>query len=199
MTRLCMPFVIVFSLVAADAGLAQEARPHIEIRGIYGGVPEELLRDGTLQDHGVNAIFMGSGSLSATQIETLKRQGAKVFAEFNTMHVADYVQDHTDAAPIGVDGKISPPPHGWQGVCPTHAGYRRFRMDAFRKVLADFDIDGIWLDYHHSHASWERAVPRMPDTCFCPRCLSQFARRNKDRSAGRTGDRTIHRAAFLAP
>ena len=63
---------------------------------------------------------------------------------------------------------------GWQGICPTHDGYRRFRMDAFRKLLQDFAIDGVWLDYHHSHASWEQAEPEMPDTCFCDRCLRRF-------------------------
>ena len=128
---------------------------------------------------GVNAIFMGSGSINAERISLLREQGAKVFAEFNTMHVAGFLKDNSDAAPIGVDGKVSPPPQGWQGICPTHAGYRQFRMDAFRKVLSEFEIDGIWLDYHHSHASWERAEPDMPDTCFCRRCIDQFARETK--------------------
>jgi len=41
-------------------------------------------------------------------------------------------------------------------------------------VLQRFPIDGIWLDYHHSHSSWERAVPVLPDTCFCDRCLTRF-------------------------
>jgi len=92
------------------------------------------------------------------------------------MHVARYIKDHPDAAPVGVDGKVCPPAHGWQGVCPTHVAYRKYRMNAFRDVLKTFDVDGIWLDYHHSHASWERAEPDMPDTCFCPRCIAQFKR-----------------------
>ena len=156
---------------------AAQKRPHVEVRGIYGGVPAELLEQGkTLKDYGINAIFMGSGGITAERIVLLKKQGTRVFAEFNTMHVANYLKEHPDAAPVGVNGEVCPPPHGWQGVCPTHPGYRRFRMDAFRKVLSDFEIDGIWLDYHHSHASWERAEPAMPDTCFCKRCITQFAR-----------------------
>ena len=92
------------------------------------------------------------------------------------MHDAAYLKDHPDAAPVGTDGKPCPPPDGWQGVCPTHPGYREARMEAFRKALADFEIDGIWLDYHHAHASWEQAVPNLPDTCFCARCLARFER-----------------------
>ena len=90
------------------------------------------------------------------------------------MHHAEYLKAHPDAAPVGADGKVSPPPDGWQGLCPTHAGYRENRMNAFRAVLADCAVDGVWLDYHHSHASWEQAVPVMPDTCFCERCLALF-------------------------
>jgi hypothetical protein len=158
---------------------AEDKRPHISIRGIYGGVPVELLDHGRLQKYGVNAIFMGSAGINAKRVALLKEQGAKVFAEFNTMHVASYLKEHPDAAPVGVDGKVSPPPQGWQGICPTHPGYRQFRMDAFRSVLREFEIDGVWLDYHHSHASWERAVPEMPDTCFCKRCIAQFKRETK--------------------
>ena len=180
MIRLPYAFIaITFLLVTIHPVAADESRTHIKIRGIYGGVPTELLEHGELADYGVNAIFMGSGSINAERVSLLKEQGAKVFAEFNTLHVASYLKDHGDAAPIGVDGNVCPPPHGWQGICPTHPGYRQFRMDAFRKVLSEFEIDGIWLDYHHSHASWERAEPDMPDTCFCRRCITQFKRQTK--------------------
>ena len=172
-------FCLAIMLVFKSTCLAQDKRPHITIRGIYGGVPTELLKATTLEEVGVNAIFMGSGSVNAEDVHLLKKQGAKVFVEFNTMHVAGYLKEHPNAAPIGIDGKVCPAPHGWQGICPTHAGYRKSRMEAFRKVLRDFEIDGIWLDYHHSHASWERAEPAMPDTCFCQRCLTQFSRETK--------------------
>ena len=165
---------------AISAAAAEQKRPHVRVRAIYGGVPVELLGQGkTLKDYGINAVFMGSGGLTAKRVALVKKHGARVFAEFNTMHVASYVKDHPDAAPVGADGKVCPAPHGWQGICPTHPGYRRSRMDAFRKVLSELEIDGIWLDYHHSHASWERAVPDVPDTCFCERCVAQFARQTK--------------------
>src|SRR5215212_2073822 len=101
-------------------------RAHVAVRGIYGGVPTQLFDRGhTLADYGVNAIFMGSGSVTAESLKLLKEQGARVFAEFNSMHEAAYLKEHPEAAPIGVDGKICPPPDGWQGICPTHPGYRQ--------------------------------------------------------------------------
>jgi hypothetical protein len=179
MTTVCLLSIAVGCLFAALAAGERDPakRPDVRTRGIYGGVPMELLEGGrSLADHGVNAVWIGSGGLNRENVALLKKQGAKVFAEFNTMHEAGYLKEHPDAAPVGVDGRVCPPPDGWQGICPTHAGYRRTRMEAFRAVLQEHAVDGIWLDYHHAHASWEQAVPSMPDTCFCPRCLAEFAR-----------------------
>jgi hypothetical protein len=154
---------------------AEPARPWLKVRGIYGGFPREILKRGeTPADYGINAIWVGSGSLDAAEIDRYHALGLKVFAEFNSMHSAGYLKDHPDAAPIGPDGKPSPPPHGWQGVSPFHAGYRRDRMEVFRWILKTFEIDGIWLDYHHAHASWERDEPSLPDTDFSPAALRHF-------------------------
>ena len=157
-------------------------RPLIAIRGVYGGVPQQIFDRGqTLDDYGINAIWIGSGSVSRELVADLKARSKtlKIFVEFNTMHEASYLKDHPAATPIGADGQVSPPPDGWQGVCPTHPGYRRVCMEAFRNVLRAAPIDGVWLDYHHAHANWEQARPSLPDTCFCDRCLSRFQRETR--------------------
>ena len=170
---------ILATLLATLPALAlasdPEPRPHVAMRGIYGGVPQEILDSGrSLRDFGLDAVWMGSGSITKERVALLRAQGVAVYAEFNTLHVADYLKEHPDAAPVGTDGRVSPPPDGWQGICPSHEAYRRSRMEAFRRLLLDFDLDGVWLDYHHAHASWEQAVPSLPDTCFCARCLARF-------------------------
>jgi hypothetical protein len=194
--------VVLSSVLPPPSVPAQTAAPTL-VRGIYGGVPQEIL-DSTrrLRDFGVDAVWLGSGSFTPERLARLRAERVQVYAEFNTLHVAEYLKEHPDAAPIGPDGLISPPPHGWQGICPTHDGYRRFRMDAFTKLLTEFAIDGVWLDYHHSHASWERAEPEMPDTCFCERCLRRFQDATGVRLPdGSTSERTAlllsqHRAAW---
>ncbi len=102
------------------------------MRGLYGGVPTEIFDSGkTLGDYGINAVFIGTAGVNAERLKLIRSQGARLFAEFNTMHVAEYLKEHPDAAPVGADGKVSPPPEGWQGICPTHPEYRRSRMDSF--------------------------------------------------------------------
>jgi hypothetical protein len=50
-----------------------EKRPWIAVRGIYGGVPTQIFDRGrTLADYGVNAIWIGSGSVSRERVEQLK-------------------------------------------------------------------------------------------------------------------------------
>jgi len=161
---------------ASEVALSpEESPPQPEIRGVYGGIPGENEPGKTLADYGVNAVWIGSGSVTEERVKGVKAQGAKIFAEFNTMHYARYLEEHPDAAPVDLDGKVCPPPHDWQGICPTHPGYRVERMNLFRGLIRNYDLDGVWLDYHHSHASWEREDPLMPETCFCGRCLERFS------------------------
>jgi hypothetical protein len=151
------------------------SRPWIKVRGIYGGFPDQLLENGHMPaDFGVNAIWVGSGSLNAQRLERYHQLGLKVFAEFNSMHAAEFLKEHPDAAPMGPDGQPAPPPDGWQGVSPFHAGYRQARMAEFRRILTTFDIDGVWLDYHHAQASWEQAEPNLPEADFSPAALTLF-------------------------
>jgi hypothetical protein len=161
---------------ASEPAGREGPRPWISVRGIYGGFPREILERGeTPADHGINAVWVGSSSLDAAEIERYHKLGLEVFAEFNSLHAAEYLKDHPDAAPLGPDGKPSPPPQGWQGVSALHAGYRQGRMTEFRRILRTFEIDGVWLDYHHAHTSWEREEPELPDTDFSPAALKQFA------------------------
>lgn len=143
--------------------------------GVYGGFLTQILERGQKPaDYGINAVWVGSGGLKADLIARHKDLGLKVYAEFNSMHLASFLREHPDAAPIGRDGRPCPAPSGWQGVSAHHAGYRKDRMQEFARVLGTFDLDGIWLDYHHAHAAWEQAEPELPDTDFCPAALRGF-------------------------
>jgi hypothetical protein len=121
------------------------------------------------------------------------RKACDVYAEFNTLHVASYLDDHPDAAPIGVDGQVSPPPEGWQGICPTHDAYRAFRMDAFRELLEDFAIDGVWLDYHHAMPVGSGPIRTCPTPASASAACA--ASRKRRRHAARCAD--VRRAALL--
>ncbi len=133
MTRNACVLTALLAVPVLGPAQAPGPRPHVAIRGIYGGVPQEILDSGrSLQEFGMNAVWVGSGSLTAERVALLRAQRVRVFAEFNTLHVADYLKDHPDAAPVGADGRPSPPPDGWQGICPHPRRLPPSRMAAFR-------------------------------------------------------------------
>ena len=127
---------------------------------------------------------LAPGSLNAVEIDRYHELGVKVFAEFNSMHAGQYLKEHPDAAPIGPDGKPSPPPDGWQGVSPFHEGYRRERMNEFRRVLSAFEVDGIWLDYHHAHASLGAGGAEFAGNGLFADCTGAVHGENGDQIAG---------------
>jgi uncharacterized lipoprotein YddW (UPF0748 family) len=43
------------------------------------------------------------------------------------------------------------------------------------KILDQYAVDGIFLDYVHWHAQFETDQPILPETCFCERCLAIFS------------------------
>src|SRR4029453_12486710 len=70
------------SSYGSKSGIDGTARPWITVRGIYGGYPSQILDRGeTPADYGVNAIWVGSGSLNAVEIARYHKLGLKVFAE----------------------------------------------------------------------------------------------------------------------
>ncbi len=148
----------------------------VEIRGIYGN-PMPLWDKGYhLNDLGVNAIFVHSGSISEEMIKKARAQGSKVFAEFATLNGKDYVETHPESWAINEQGERVEAASWFMGVCPTEPGFKKYRLDQLRKLLLEYDLDGVWMDYVHWHAQFEDPEPILPETCFCDHCLDNFSK-----------------------
>jgi hypothetical protein len=148
----------------------------IMIRGTYAH-PKAFWDTGArLDDYGINAVFIHGQSIDKETFQRAKDEGAKVFAEFATLNgkYGDYVKKHPDAHPIDDTGKPAPPATWFMGVCPTHPGFREYRMQALREMLTELDLDGVWMDYVHWHAQFEDPYPVFIKTCFNDPCLNAF-------------------------
>lgn len=154
---------------------AQEKKPDA-IRGTYAH-PKAFWDTGArLDEYGVNAVFIHAGGIDEATFKRAREEGCKVFAEFPTLNgkQGDYVKNHPGAHPIDDSGEPARPATWFMGVCPTHKGFREFRMNALRELLTKFDLDGIWMDYTHWHAQFEDPYPVLIKTCFNDSCLSGF-------------------------
>jgi len=146
-----------------------------EIKGIYGN-PQPLWDKGyRLDETGINAIFVHSGSIQAEMMERARSEGVKVFAEFATLNGKNYVDDHPEAWAVNAKGERVEAASWFMGVCPTEPGFRQYRFDQLRELLVTYDLDGVWMDYVHWHAQFEEPEPILPETCFCDHCLQRFS------------------------
>lgn len=146
----------------------------VEIRGIYGNPNLFWKRGLSLDQLGVNAVFVHSQSIDTELMVRARSEGLKVFAEFATLNGRNYVEDHPEAWPVDQYGNRAEPASWFMGVCPTEPGFKRYRLEELRQLLRDFDLDGLWMDYFHWHAQFEEPEPILPETCFNDHCLSAF-------------------------
>lgn len=168
--------------------------PVPEIRGIYGS-PEPFWSKGyELSELGVNAVFVHSGSINQQMVENLQKEGIQLFAEFATLNGKGYVENHPDAWPVDEKGQKAEQASWFMGVCPTHADFRNYRMDQLRELIRKYDLDGVWMDYVHWHAQFEEPEPILPETCFCPSCLSAF---EKSTGLQTAGNNTAEKAQWI--
>lgn len=153
----------------------QESPKVIEIRGVYGNPKPFWDKDLNLQDLGVNAIFVHSGSINQQMIDRARAEGLMVYAEFATLNGKNYVELHPEAWAIDEQGIKVEAATWFMGVCPTEPGFRQYRMDQLKELLLKYDLDGVWMDYVHWHAQFESPEPILPETCFCSHCLTTFS------------------------
>jgi hypothetical protein len=169
------------NLAALIAGLVMPVLAYSElpamIRGTYGH-PRSFWEQGLrLDDYGVNAVFIHGASLDTETVTRARDEGCQVFAEFATLNgqYGDYVAKHPEAHPIDDQGEPVPPATWFLGACPTDPGFREYRMQALRDLLAELpSLDGVWMDYLHWHAQFEDPYPIFVKTCFNPSCLAAF-------------------------
>ena len=154
--------------------VAQTVSKKIEIRGIYGSPEAFWKKNVQVSQLGVNAVFVHSGSIKEEMMTKAKAEGLMVFAEFATLNGKSYVDSHPEAWPIDKVGEKVPPATWFMGVCPTEPGFKQYRTNELIKLLRQFDLNGVWMDYLHWHAQFEDPNPILPETCFCGNCLAGF-------------------------
>lgn len=193
----CLKFCLKYLLLLGVLGLVScgsTTTKNIEIRGVYGN-PKPLWDKGYhLNELGVNAIFVHSGSINEEMINRARTEGAKVYAEFATLNGKGYVDTHPEAWAVNELGEKVEAATWFMGVCPTEPGFRKYRFDQLRNLLLEYDLDGVWMDYVHWHAQFEDPEPILPETCFCKHCLMSFSKDNNIRLPDAT---TPEKAAYI--
>ena len=174
-------------LAVRSSSLAQTSKK-IQIRGAYGSPKTFWEKGKRLNDYGINALFVHSGSIDDALLRRARDEGAKVFAEFATFNGEGWltrregeqehrIEEHADAWPIDASGQPSPRQKWFLGVCPTNKAFVDAKLAALKQLVTTHRLDGVWLDYMHWHAQFEDPKPLLPETCFNESCVSEFQER----------------------
>jgi hypothetical protein len=167
----------------------------ILIRGAYSSPGPFWKRGASLDEYGINAIFVHSGSINQGLVRRAHSEGAKVFAEFATFNGDEWltrsagdrktpIDQHGDAWPIDQTGQRSPRQTWFLGVCPTNDAFVQSKLESLKHLVTTLQVDGIWLDYMHWHAQFEDPKPGLPETCFNESCVKRFVEATRTRVMG---------------
>ncbi|MCK5441325.1 MAG: hypothetical protein KAJ23_05510, partial [Maribacter sp.] len=83
----------------------QKSAKTVEIRGVYGNPKPFWDKGMNLNNLGVNAIFVHSGSITHDMVNRARSEGLMLFAEFATLNGKDYVEKHPEAWAINEKGE----------------------------------------------------------------------------------------------
>ncbi|MFP4087286.1 MAG: hypothetical protein ACLFUL_10900 [Desulfobacteraceae bacterium] len=155
------------------------------VKGIYGvpsiGERDPLSYVEDMEEAGVNAVFVKP---DLETVKWFKERGLKVFVCVDAYggkkawkRFPDSRQVLAEGSLLGKDRKYGC--HG--GACASHEGWRKARLADIDELIRGYEargvpIDGIWLDYIRYPGRWSVVEPKIPDTCYCKRCLETFAK-----------------------
>ena len=83
---------LALSRLLLDQSLSvAQMKAQIQTRGAYSS-PQSFWEKGLrLDDYGINAIFVHSGSIDEAMVQRARNEGARVFAEFATFNGSDWL------------------------------------------------------------------------------------------------------------
>jgi peroxiredoxin len=156
--------------------LARSTMMNPECRGVFGSPQALWDRAVTLREAGIDAVFVGHGTLSEALIARCHQEGARVYAEFGVFQGKKVAEARPELWPIGADGKRLAPEEWYLGLCPNQTAYRKEKLAELGELTRKFAVDGVWLDFIRFPCHWEVRAPRLQQACFCDASLAQFAR-----------------------
>lgn len=145
------------------------------IKGIF--ILQDFNREVTKQalELGANAVFVGHKKLDGNLVKRLHRSGVKVFAEVGLFVGEELWEKFPDSHPVDSKNQKIGKEDWYAGICPNHPQVRKEKLEEVEKIISDFEVDGVWLDFIRYPTHWEVPSPKLLDVCYCPNCLEKFA------------------------
>ncbi len=129
---------------------------------------------------GINTVFCSEALAGDSDFRRQARdRGMKVFVIEPIFFDAEALKADPDLYAITSKGERAK--EDWvEFVCPTREAFRAKKIAAVRDAVKRLQPDGVSLDFIRYFVYWEMVHPdrkpeTLPDTCYCPHCLSRFS------------------------
>ena len=127
-----------------------------------------------VQEWGCTVVF--GGHSDAEFVDAAHEAGLEVYAEYGCFVGARWWQEVPASRPVTDQGAPIEPEEGYHGVNPTVPEVREDRWAALEVLLAERQIDGVWLDFIRWPCHWEVHHPTLLRTSFDPGTLQRLGR-----------------------
>ena len=181
LTPLLMLLVIcLFLLFCSDTQDETQTKKDIMI-GVkiydYEGSFEELITEWI--SLGINSAFVSESLLSNQKFRGLaKENSVSLYVILPIFYDPEALKRNPDLYAITDKGEIAK--EEWvEFVCPTREEFRAQKIKEIRRIVQDFNPDGISIDFIRYFVFWEKVFPdrtldSIPNTCFDSHCLNVF-------------------------
>ncbi len=150
------------------------------VKGVFGLPLDNAVFKGKSYDEiavylkgmGINTVI--GVPLDEKLITALHARDIKAYAEIGIFAGEEYWIKNPDSRPINSKGEPISKQDWYCGLCPVQGWLRKEKLDTIRRIIRDFDVDGIWLDFIRYPCRWEISKPILEETCFCSACLEKF-------------------------
>jgi hypothetical protein len=180
--HMTLPAVFFVAIMGAfgENCLAQGGEPPMKAmygfsskhQAFAGKQPEAIAQ--VLTEWGVTALF--GGYEDPALVAALHERGIKVFAEVALFVGKRYWERYPHSRPITSTGEPMPPEGWYYGVNPITPEIRKHNLERIRKLIEQYQVDGVWLDFCRWPCRWERPRPTLIQTSFDTLTVAAFQR-----------------------
>jgi hypothetical protein len=143
-----------------------------ELIPFVGKTPSE--QAALLRSWGNTGVF--GGYQDPEFVAAVRAAGIKIYAEFGCFVGAEWWERIPASRPVTDEGEPLEKEDWYCGVNPSTPQVRREQLVALERLLTDYAIDGVWLDFIRWPCHWESPDPYLPRTSFDPETLARFSR-----------------------
>ncbi len=143
----------------------------------YEGNFEELFKE--WQSLKINTAFVSETLLSNRTFRALaKKYSVALYVILPVFYDPEALKGDPDLYAITDKGEIAK--EEWvEFVCPTREEFKEQKIKNIKRIVQEFDPDGISIDFIRHFVFWEKVYPdrtldSIPNTCFDSHCLNAF-------------------------